>query len=44
MRRKESPDLMTVTLETRDFYPKINKENKKEEAKYSVLLNTADMH
>lgn len=24
MRRKESPDLMMVTLETRDFYPKIN--------------------
>lgn len=24
MRRKESPDLMMVTLETGDFYPKIN--------------------
>lgn len=31
MRRKESPDLMMVTLETRDFYPKING---KEKAKY----------
>ena len=32
MRRKESPDLMTVTVETRDFYPKINRENEKEKA------------
>lgn len=24
MRRKESPDLMMVTLEAGDFYPKIN--------------------
>lgn len=37
MRRKESPNLMIVTWETRDFYPKINKENKKEEAKYWTL-------
>ena len=30
MRRKESPDLMIVTLETRDFFhPEINGENRK---------------
>lgn len=32
MRRMESPDLMTVTMETRDFYPKINGGNEKEKA------------
>lgn len=37
MRRKESPDLKIVTLETRDFYPKIDWKNEKEKAKYQVL-------
>lgn len=29
-------------IETRDFYPKINRQNKKEETKY-VTLNTINM-
>lgn len=41
MRRKESPDLMMVTLEARDFYPKINGEKK---SKILGTLNTVKMH